>query len=243
MNTKLIFFILGGIIIIELFWAIKIFLTPLERPKEEQVIKMSSGQLILVSEKENFLAGDDVQVLIKVLTGGKPTDGLDLSLQFDPQIMEISDDFFQKGDIYTDYSNLETDSQGGLVRISATTSPEESFSGIGEFGRFKFKAKKTGLAVFKIDFQKGRTTDSNIIESGTSKDILNEVTDLEITIGGLSKKNDAKKDVCEGYIQICQNEKGESGTQQCFKGIMSGEICNFDPILTTSCTKCRVMKN
>lgn len=240
---KAIFFILGTVIVVELFFALKTFLTPVDKPQPEKIFPISFGQLILVSDKNNYQVSDEIIIKVEVSTGGKTTDGLDLSLYFDPQLLEIKSDFFQKGSIYSEYSQVETDPNGGLIRVSATALPEAGFSGVGEFASFKFKAKKDGVVVFNIDFQKGRTTDSNIIESGTSKDILEKVSDLEISIGDFPKKNNVEKDECSGYKQVCQDEKGMMGAQQCFGGSKISGICSFDPILTTSCTSCQVLKN
>ena len=134
----------------------------------------------------------------------------------------------------------EVEAEQGQIRISAITPPSnEGFVGIGVFATVNFKAKQNGNTEVAIDFEKGSTTDSNLVETGIAIDILDQVYNLNLTIG----ENGSPIPVatsCEGYYQYCHNLVGQTGRQFCSKGRLIENSCTFDPKLSVTCDICRL---
>lgn len=194
LNPKIIFIILGIIILGEVIWGARTLLSPSSSEDSGSAFdiikntaipdeKVSGGQIILDSEKKTYKISETVAVDVTLSTGGFQTDGTDVILKYDPQILEpIKNDIFEKGDIYGDFPGIRNDAARGLVYASGISTSEGGFEGDGIFGTFKFKPKKTGSTSIELLFTKDSTTDSNIIESKSAKDILNNPSKLDLTI-------------------------------------------------------------
>lgn len=200
LNPKIIFIILGMVILGEVIWGAKTLFSPTSSDSNNAVDniknpanpderssssnkKVSGGQIILESEKNTYKVAETVAVDVTLSTGGFKTDGTDVILKYDPAFLEpIRGDIFEKGDIYGDFPGIRSDSVKGLVYASGISTSEDGFEGDGIFGTFKFKPKKIGSTSIELLFTKDSTTDSNIIESKSAKDILNSSSSLEIII-------------------------------------------------------------
>ena len=238
-STKVIYLILGLVIVVELGLGLKTLLTPL--PQTASVQAVNDGRIVLSSEKTSFNIGEQVPVTVKLFTGGHTTVGTDLVIKYDPQKLELDSTLFQDGDAYQDYVGISSDSGEGLVLVSGIVlSDREGFNGVSEFGKINFKARANGQTAIKVVFTEGLTVDSNIIESSSAKDILGEVFDLDIAIGGQVDKAQSisNNDSCSGFNQLCFDEEGKQGTQFCERGKRINNSCNFDPSLTESCESC-----
>src|SRR3989344_26618 len=194
LNPKIIFIVLGMIILGEGVWGARTLLSPASSEDSGSAFditkntanpdkKVSGGQIILETEKNTYKVADTIAVDITLSTGGFKTDGTDVILKYDPQVLEpIRNDIFEKGEIYGDYPGVRNDTAKGLVYASGISTSQEGFEGDGIFGTFKFKPKKIGSTSIELLFTKDSTTDSNIIESKSAKDILNNPSKLDITI-------------------------------------------------------------
>jgi hypothetical protein len=185
---KIIFGILGLVIVIELINAYntlkKASSNPVATSQFSRLAPLSSGRIDLYSNQKEFKVGDTISVSVRIFTGGHPTDGTDLVLKYDPQILDASGlNFFRKGNVYPDYPITTVDPNAKTIQISGITSLSQSgFNGAGVFAILNFKAKAAGKTSLMVDFQKDRTTDSNIIESQSAKDILGAVTNLDLNV-------------------------------------------------------------
>lgn len=239
-SPKLIFLVLGLVVLGELFWAGKTLLSPTLKPQIKKIQPLSQAQLVLSSARLNYMVGEVVPIRIKVVTGGRVVDGVDVILHFDPKILEATPGSFFKGKTYKDYPLIDIKQSDGVIKISALTLPGfPGFMGVGTFGLINFKAKAAGSAKLAIDFQKDSTVDSNLIEASTSKDILAQVIAPDILVGDskvVEKITEQK--ICNGYTQYCFTNKGKTGTQFCRKGVTEGDACVFAPQITVSCTPC-----
>lgn len=188
LTWRIIYPILGIVIIIESYIYFKPLLSPLPKPsvvknQSQKLILSKGGEIQLFSSKVNFQVGDKVPVTIKISTGGYTTIGADLVLRFNPKILNAQSTDFIRGKIYNEYPLIDVNSKDGVVRISGVaTNVNQGFNGIGQLGTINFKAKQPGKASIIVDFSKGKTSDSNIMRAKTSEDILGSVTNLNLTI-------------------------------------------------------------
>mgnify|MGYP003395392594 CR=1 FL=1 len=71
----------------------------------------------------------------------------------------------------------------GLLRISGLVSTlKAGFNGTGEFRTINFVAKAAGIVDLSLDFFKDKTSDTNILEISTNKDILGSVENIKVVI-------------------------------------------------------------
>lgn len=241
MVTKLLFVLLILIIIIELGIGVKVLQT--EVPKAPSLQPVSDGTIAVVARNSSVPVGDTLAVEIRVSTGGHVVDGVDAVLKYDPKLIQVdAKSVFEKGSIFEEYPIVNIDNKDGIVRISGIGNDSKGFSGTGSLGIIHFVTKKPGNATLSVEFEKGSTTDSNIIETKTTRDILSSVTNLKLDIGGrnLTESKTALGLGCEGFIQVCQDGSGKQGTQVCQGGKKRGDQCIFDPLLTVSCDSCQV---
>lgn len=183
---RIIYPILGVVVLVQLILGVKTLLTPLPQVSKNQAQKLlpsKGAEIILNSSQSNFKVGEKVTVTIEVSTGGYTTIGTDLVLRFNPKAMETSSADFIRGKIYSEYPLISVDNKDGVVRVSGVaTNADQGFNGIGELGVINFKTQAAGQANIIVDFKKGSITDSNIIRSKTSEDVLGSVTNLNLTI-------------------------------------------------------------
>jgi hypothetical protein len=237
LNVKVIYLILGLIIAVELFFGARTLLQP--TPAAPKVQPVTEGRVVLTSSKLNYSVGDTVPVDIYISTGGYSTVGTDLSIKYDPNLLDAPADSFIKGATYQDYLGINIDNKKGVILVSGiVTINSGGFNGTGKFGTLNLKAKSEGKTKVALDFKKGATIDTNIIEDGTSVDILGQTFDLELGIG--SGKVAERKDgtSCSQFTQLCWNQEGKQGTQVCKQGAVKDKACTYDPYLTLECSKC-----
>lgn len=190
LGPKIVFVILGVILLAEIAYAVRFVVSPDPvTPPPAPVDKAGIGQppasakISLSTTKAIFNVNEAVPVSVMVDTGGYTIDGVDLILRFDPKILEATAEGLIQGNILGEYPLKSADTSKGMVYISGVNSAKSGFTGIGQFAVINFKAKLPGKASFAIDFiKKGATTDSNLVEMGTSKDILEQVDNLELTV-------------------------------------------------------------
>ncbi len=227
------------VILVEVFFGIKDLATTTSGVTNHS--PLSGGTVILHSDKTNFEVGDKIEVKIKVSTGGHSTDGVDLVLNYDPNYLDLDrQSFFKKGLIYPDYPFINV--ENNIISISAISSSSGgTFNGVGNFGTLEFRAKKSGNIKLTLEAKKDSTSDTNITETGSALDILDAVSNLELTIGGASSSKKPSEVVsCDNYTQICVDDKGKQGSQECSKGSVKENKCSFDLNLTESCSACKV---
>lgn len=207
-----------------------------------RVNPQTEAVLSVLPDKGIYKSGDQVVVDVKLFTGGQTTDSTDLVIKYDPEFLEPSQSFATPGQLYSEYPAVQIDKQAGLIGISGITLPgSNSFSGVGSFAKLVFKALKEGQTNVSADFRKAATDDSNVVLSGSSKDILGSVSDAELTISATeTKAQENKGSSCEGFKQYCQDAQGSIGVQDCTGGVSQNGSCGYDPRFTVSCGVCQI---
>lgn len=152
------------------------------------VLAQSAGSatLSLSPSSASFGKGCNFSVDVNLDTGGANTDGTDVILKFDrTRLTAVS---VTPGTIYPDYPSNSPDNSTGTINISGLASISQPFNGSGKFATINFTANPgatTGLTQVTFDFDpndKEKTTDSNVVESGTVRDILSAVQNGVYTI-------------------------------------------------------------
>lgn len=186
-TPKTIFIVLGIAAVVEIIFGIRSLISPMpssSSPTTTNSQTITAGKIVLVSRRSEYKVGNTVPVFIRIYTGNHQTTGSDVILHFDPKVLEAtSSAALLKGKIYSEYPKLEVDPKLGLIIISGISGLNKpNFSGIGVLSTINFKAKTVGKTNLTLDFKPGSTTDSNVTDATSGKDILGSVTNLTLTI-------------------------------------------------------------
>lgn len=244
LQPKVVYLVLILVIIIELALNLPGLISNKAGPdKITQPQAISKAKLVVLSDREEFLVGDDVDVLVKLATGGQTVQGADLILTFDPSVLEASSSSqIILGKIFASYPQSKIDPAGSVKITGIIGENQLGYNGMGEFASFKLKAKKAGTTSLKVEFDSSTnsSTDSNILKANSTEDVLEKVYDLNISIGNISTQKQPQGQSCEGFTQICADESGRPGTQRCNGGKISANACIWDPELTRDCSSCEI---
>lgn len=184
---KVIFVILGLIVLVEIIYAVRTLTSNPSSPALPQstakpVVQLSEKKISLKIPKTIYQVNETVPVTVTLQTASEIS-GVDLIVRFDPKILEATPAGLIKGSILDEYPLLSVDTKQGLIAISGVSSlGGKGFKGIGQFATINFKTKMSGKTSLTIDFKKGSTADSNLVDVNTSKDILEQVDNLEFEV-------------------------------------------------------------
>lgn len=184
-GPRIIFAILGIIMLAEVVYAVKTLTIPVSPPPvpvAKTVAQSSAGRISLNATKTSVKVDETIPVSVMIDTGGHTISGVDLIVRFDPKVLEVVPGGLIKGKILDEYPLLTSDADLGLVSVAGTSSLDRGFSGTGQFASLNFRAKAPGRTSLTVDFKVSATTDSNLVDSTTSKDILGSVSSLEVEI-------------------------------------------------------------
>lgn len=159
------------------------------------------ASLTLITPKTEYKVNDLVEVSILLNTGRRKTAGVDIALQYDPQVLKLQtknseskkENSVKKELIVNPQEFLNTelssfdifpymklDNLSGSVFFSALAKPLREVDGQGAVAVLTFKAIKQGETAIKLLFEKGGTRDSNVAYLG--KDVLAKVYDIQFKI-------------------------------------------------------------
>jgi len=188
-RTILILGILSLLGLIELVWAASYLGTS---PKPLAPSRAGGGVLLEFSPAQKILSvGDEFEVKLLLDTKNLKTSGADVLITFDPSILAVVDadgnsengTQIRPGLLYQRYPVNEVDSQSGRIGFSAASVPPKTFGGKGVLAYLRLKALKPGVATLKIEFEKGRTDDSNVVAAQSGgRDILDKVINARYSI-------------------------------------------------------------
>lgn len=177
LTRRNIFMALGLIIAVEIIWAGLSLLksvSPVNEAPEALVPAIS-----LQSPKTTIKVGEKVTVDIN-LSSISRVDGADILINYDPKL--LSAEPVAAGVIFRDFPVNRVDEAGGRITVSGITDASGGVLADGLFGSLEFTAKASGTTRISLEFTPGSTADSNLTESGTGKDILEKVENLEVSI-------------------------------------------------------------
>ncbi|MBI4037396.1 hypothetical protein HY385_03155 [Candidatus Daviesbacteria bacterium] len=142
--------------------------------------------LLLQSSQNTIKIGDKLTVAVNI-AADKATDGVDIIILYDPKLLTVvpvegTKNAMMVGSIYSDYPINAVDGVKGKITVSGITTQVGGVVPRGTFGSITFTAKAAGQAKISLDFTKGSTVDSNVIETKTAKDLLEEIRNTEVNI-------------------------------------------------------------
>lgn len=120
-----------------------------------------------------FSPGQTIPLGLVVDSKGASVDGLDTIINFDPKKVQIVGNSLSPTTLFERFPLNVADNQKGQIRFSALSFNAKPVAGI--VGTFSFRPLVRGIVSFTFDFTSGSTTDSNLAEHGTAKDILGKV--------------------------------------------------------------------
>lgn len=192
-TTRNIFIIAGIIIFIEVIWSVWVLAKPQPKQKVEQ--KPFVRQIIAPKEEPNAAItlqsdntivkkGEKVIVNINIFSNIKVA-GADVIVNYDPKLLSVisvKNNPVKTGQIFSDYPLNKVDAGKGMISVSGITDATGGVLAQGLFGSIEFSAKSPGVSKIGFDFIQGSTTDTNIINAANSKDVLSQVTGVEVNI-------------------------------------------------------------
>lgn len=182
-KAKLIFLPLLAVIAIEIVFGMKTLLTPVPVTKAHPLAPVGRAKLSIIVPQLSYKVGDTIPVELRLTTEGYTSAGTDLILNYDPKLLEASAGAFVQGPIYTDYPFINIDTKSGVINASGVASvSQKGFKGKGVFGTVNFKAKANGKTTLTIDFKANSINKTNVIDAGTTQNILDQVSPLELEI-------------------------------------------------------------
>ena len=180
---KWVLIIVGVVLVVEIIWIFKFAGQSATLPvaaNPENISDQPMASIILSVPKTTFQVGEKIPVSINI-DSIKATDGTDLVLIYDPSLVNAADSV-AVGTIYSDYPLNASDNTAGKISVSGISSDPLGKVARGVFGTATFEAKAPGKVKIAVDFTKGSTIDSNIIETKTTKDLLGKVGNVEVEI-------------------------------------------------------------
>lgn len=199
LNKKIVIVAVALIIFVELVWAIleltNISLPMLAKKSLSNSVDSAVSQQIksadettsikLATINPQYKVGDRIPVTIS-LSSLKYTDGTDLIIFYNPKLLTVETDKKKApvavGLIYDDYPVNSVDEKNGKIMISGISTKTNGVIAQGTFGTISFLAKADGKTAITIDFTPGSTIDTNVIETKTAKDVLQQAQNLNLEI-------------------------------------------------------------
>ncbi|MDD2823331.1 MAG: cohesin domain-containing protein [Candidatus Daviesbacteria bacterium] len=139
----------------------------------------------LTVPKTDFKVGEMIPVGINI-ESDKTTAGADIIIHYDANLLALtptsSKSAVTVGTLYDEYPINQSESKSGVITVSGITNNIAGVIPNGLFGTILFQAKAAGSAKVFIEFTKGKTNDSNIIENKKSADVLEQVKNLDLKI-------------------------------------------------------------
>lgn len=166
-----------------------------------------AATLSLSPSTGTFNRSCNLTLMVNLDTSGAQTDGTDAVIRYDPT--RFSATRINPGVIYPDYPGSNIDSAQGKITISGLASVSSPFIGSGTLATIDFTvlpASPVGASNVTFEFDPANltnTTDSNVVERSTVKDVLSSVTNGNYTIG---------TSVCSQQTQTGSNQGGGTTT-------------------------------
>jgi hypothetical protein len=174
--------VISAATLFELLWGVSYLSStslPLKKSQAEE-----GAALSLNPAQKALEVGEEFEVRLDLNTNGIKTSGVDAIINYDPSLVEILDADgnaqngvqIRPGLLFPQYPVNEVDEAAGRIGFSAAALPPNSFAGQGTLAYIKLRALRPGTAALQIEFKKGGTADSNVVEAGSrGDDVLDKV--------------------------------------------------------------------
>ena len=133
-------------------------------------------------EPKNIKIGEQTVANISFSAKDKNVTGTDIVLRFNPEFLEAGEDIVTS-DYFSNYPRREANNKDGLVKVTGFSPVNGAIEDrLVSVFTVKFKGKKAGSTKISFDFELGKTNMTNIVEKGTSKNILGQVREAIVLI-------------------------------------------------------------
>ena len=139
-----------------------------------------SGRYFLEFDKAELRTGEEAAMTVYFNAPGEVLDGADVILRFDPSLLVVTS--IEEGKYFDQYLRKEIDNTAGNIKVTGFMSSVKASQQPVMLFKAKARAKRAGNAFITFDFQKGLSSKSTLVQKGTSKNILSEVTGSNLTI-------------------------------------------------------------
>ena len=185
LNPKVIFGVLGAIILIEIVFGISTLMkdsSPTQVTPEQAIVgeSLTDGSISLSASSTSIKIGQKVTVSVNISTGGHEVLGGDVILKYNPKLLSLTNTDIQTGLAFSAYPLVEVDSKEGIIRISGVAEGQ-NFKGDFNIANISFTAKAVGVESVTIEYKEGDSRDSNLVSS-EGVDILKKTKDVNIEI-------------------------------------------------------------
>lgn len=120
-----------------------------------------------------FTPGTFYPVGILVDSADKSIDGVDVVINYDPAKVKIVEPTLATTSLFEQYPLNSVNNVKGEIKLGGATFSDKPVTGI--VATFRFQPLLKGEVNFTFSFTPGATTDSNVAEHTTAKDILGKV--------------------------------------------------------------------
>ncbi len=150
-----------------------------EGQKKDQSL---TGVYKITPDKSRIKVGEIVTVKISFQAPEKIIFGTDIRLSFDPKLLQAEENILLE-DVFQSYPRREVDNVKGSVKVTGFMAKDQTVANdFRDVLTISFKALQSGVASLNLDFEKGKTNLSTLVEKGSSKNVLGKVIPVEITI-------------------------------------------------------------
>ncbi len=171
--------IVSFFVVAELVWGINYLKTV---PQPSAPVEAETGALLGFSPAQKAVkVGEEFEVELTLDAKGTGTSGTDVIVDYDPTVIEVLN--VRPGLLYQKYPLNEVDAVSGKIGFSGVNEPPKTFSAKGTLAYLRLRGLKAGTATLAIEFTKGETTDSNVVQvGGVGKDVLDKVVNAYYSI-------------------------------------------------------------
>lgn len=167
----------AGILVLVLSLALGVLTVTSKRPSQSLTTKAAVANASLALSPATgdytFAVGTSYPVGIVLDSAGKTIDGVDIVINFDPTKARVEGTSLSTTSIFEQYPQNEVDNARGIIKLSGLTFTPKPLTGI--ITTFRFQPLVKGEVNFTFSFTPGATTDTNIADHDTAKDILGSV--------------------------------------------------------------------
>jgi hypothetical protein len=149
-------------------------------PPKSNLVGTLDLQLIETENSHDLKPGQTYTLTINLDTKNKNIVAADAYLNYDPTMIKVIS--INEGVIFPTHPALDFSASKGLITISGIMPIQERFAGQGVMATILFQPIKTGSTEISFQYEPEETTDSNMVELGSSIDILGSATNLTLTI-------------------------------------------------------------
>lgn len=192
-------------------------------------VSSGSGSLKMQTADNGRYVPLDGQAEIRVIasSGNVPIVGYDLVLSYDPSILSYVS---SNHSLSSDYDGKIVNIPGRLT-VSAVLKKDVTRPWIladTVIEQIHFKPLKTGKTIVTLVYRPGATDDSNMI-AGDSRDILNKVAPLTLTVGGTVHLNLKEQKPIAGTQFFLRLDKITTPNSSCRDCFTSKDLTFLDP--------------